>query len=245
MFRDDQVRERLFAGLQRLPIDALWLRISPFGATSGPLALRRYIEACSDLHDLRIPLVAEHTGSAGLGLLAFGAVGGIESGITFGERFDARPLLRPPRDDQKAFAPAPRVYIREIGSFLTRAQASAFFERQQMKSVFGCKNERCCRRGWADMLADPRRHFALRRAAEVQELSRAPSTLRAQNYLDRFLRPATDLALRASHVEPALRSSQRKLEGWRVTLGSMVANGYVAPTVPVPEGRRVIDRLGA
>lgn len=244
MFRDDDARGRLIVGLRRLPIDAIWLRVSPFGVTSGPLALRRYIEACQDFHDLNVPLVAEHTGGAGVPLLAFGAVGGIESGITFGERFDARPLLRRP-NNQAPFAPAPRVYIREIGSFLTRTQATAFFERQQMKTVFGCKHTQCCRRGWADMLSDPRRHFTLRRAAEVAEVSRAPSTVRPQNYLDRFLRPATDLALRASRVEPALKVTQRKLEGWRVTLGSMVANGYVVPSVRVPEGRRVIDRVGA
>jgi hypothetical protein len=244
MFRDDDTRARLSKELRGLPIDALWLRVSPFGATSGPLALRRYIEACRDLHELSVPLVAEHTGAAGVALLAFGAVGGIESGITFGERFDARPPLRRPSHGTP-FAPQPRVYIRELGAFLTRAQAATFFERQQMKTVFGYKSDRCCRRGWADMLSDPRRHFTLRRAAEVAEVSRAPSTLRPQNYLDRFLRPATDLALRASRVEPALKVPQRRLEGWRVTLGAMVANGYIAPSAQVPEGRRMIDRLGA
>jgi hypothetical protein len=244
VFNTRAERDRLVAAIRKAPVDAVWLRISPFGSNSGPLAIKRYIEASRDFQRVDVPLVAEHAGAAGLPLLAFGAVGGIESGITLGEHFDVRPLVRAP-SNAEPFSPPPRVYLPELGAFLTRAQAEAFFENRQMKVFFGCRNSRCCRRGSADMIADPRRHFILRRESEVTRISRAPSTVRPQLYLDDFLRPATDLGLRAAQVDKSLARVQRRLESWRVTLGALISDGFVPPAVQVPERRRMIRRLGA
>ena len=83
-------------GLRSLEVDAIWLRLHPFGtANSGSIALRRYLDGAWDLQRIGKPLVGEHTGTVGLALMAFGAVGGIESGITFGERFDVSALVKP------------------------------------------------------------------------------------------------------------------------------------------------------
>ena len=88
--REPLQRKSLIAALKSLPIDALWLRVHPFGTTaSGPTALRGYLEACQEFHELGLPLVAEKTGTIGIALLAFGAVGGIELGA-FLERDSAR-----------------------------------------------------------------------------------------------------------------------------------------------------------
>ena len=74
---DEDERKKLISHLGSLPIDAVWLRVHPFGTTaSGPLTLRKYIQACGDFHQLSVPLVAERTGTVGIPLLAFGAVGG-------------------------------------------------------------------------------------------------------------------------------------------------------------------------
>lgn len=70
------------------------------------------------LHVLGVPLVAEHSGTVGVALLAFGAVGGIESGITIAEGVNLDGYLKLPKPDVKPFAPAPRVYLHEIGAFL-------------------------------------------------------------------------------------------------------------------------------
>jgi hypothetical protein len=241
LFRDPVERARIATFLQALPIDAVWLRVHPFGSASGPLALRRYIEACRDFHRLGVPLVGERTGTIGVALLAFGAVGGIESGLTFGERFDVRPLLRAPTSNTP-FLPPPRVYVAEIGAFLSRGQAETFFENRQMKITLGCRDTACCRRGTSDTLRDPRRHFMIRRVSEVRSLSSAPESLRAQVYLDDFLRPATDLALRAVRVEPALEPTRKRLEGWRQTLGEMAKAGSVTSFAAVPEGHRIEER---
>lgn len=111
--------------LQGMRIDAIWLRIHPFGSDSGHLTLQRYIVSCRDLHGLSLPLVAERTGNVGLALLAFGAVGGIESGVSSGEKFDFSRLTRK-YARQQAFAPHGRVYIPTLGVFLPRARQAVF-----------------------------------------------------------------------------------------------------------------------
>jgi hypothetical protein len=56
------------------------------------------------------------SGTVGVALLAFRAVGGIESGITYGERYDVNPLIKPPTNNDP-FSPSPRVYIERLGTF--------------------------------------------------------------------------------------------------------------------------------
>lgn len=245
VFRHAAERARLRAALASLPVDAVWLRIHPFGTTnSGPLALRRYIEGCRDFHALNVPLVAEHTGTVGVAVLAVGAVGGIESGITYGERYDVNPLIKPPTNNDP-FSPAPRVYVERLGTFLSRDQANDLFSNRQMKSLLACKVATCCARGASDMSADPRRHFILRRTAEVTTYSHPPEPVRAGIYLEDFLRPATDLALRATRVAPDLDSTRKRLEGWRQTLGAMHQQGTPSSFALPPEGQRVQPRRRA
>ncbi len=242
-FHDPGVRSGLIDGLRGLPIDAVWLRIHPFGGASGPLALKRYIRSCQDFHQLGFPLIGEKTGFAGLALMAFGAVGGCESGITVGERFDAGNLVRP--RGGRPFLPPPRVYISELGLFLSRKRAEAFFDNRYMKSRFACKDRRCCRRGLDDMMADPRRHFLIRRSREVARLSRVPHSLRAERYLERVLRPATDLAVAAARADASLEGYRHRLDSWRATLGSFLELSPPTSYSAVPDGRRMKARLRA
>lgn len=217
-------REEIAGRLVDLPVDAVWLRLHPFGASkSGPLALRRYIELCREFHPLGFPLVSEHSGTAGVALLAFGAVGGIESGITMSETVDLDRYVKPPDPNRRPFLPPPRVYLHELGAFVEPRVAQAFFGVRGMKSTHGCMDSGCCSRGWRDMLLEPRRHFITQRAHEVAGLSRVPETLRPGRYMESFLRPASDRAIRAAEVEPKLEPTRKRLESWRGTLGRDLA----------------------
>lgn len=237
VFNDARLREALMRYLADLPIDAVWLRIHPFGTTtSGPLALRRYIAGCQDLHRLGIPLVAEHTGTVGIPLLAFGAVGGIESGVTLGERVTFDRYLR--ATDGNGFSHPPRVYIDGLGAFLSREQAQAFFEKRGMRSAHGCQDQRCCPRGFNDMISEPRRHFVVQRSAEIGRLSRTPQELRPTIYMEEFLRPASDSAARAAKAEPALETTRKRLDAWRGTLGAILTSAPPESFSPAPTGRR-------
>ncbi|HUO06230.1 MAG TPA: hypothetical protein VMU16_13615 [Candidatus Binataceae bacterium] len=241
IFRNSAQRKEILRALRDVPIDSIWLRIHPFGTTaSGPIALTGYIEGCQEFHQLKIPLVAERTGTVGIALLSFGAVGGIESGITTGESFNAIGLTRPPNKG-KAFLPPPRVYVKELGAFLSVEQARAFFSLRGMKAFFGCR-ESCCTRGVQDTLDDPRRHFIVTRAREVARISSVPVTRRRQIYLEEIVRPATDLALQASRVFPALDKQRRRVESWRGTLGAVERENPLQSWSEPPNGRRVVAR---
>lgn len=239
-FSDDEQREQIRHTLKQLPIDALWLRVHPFGSSCSGAALKRYIDACLDLQQLHVPLVAERTGTVGLPLLAFGAVGGIECGITFGERFDFQSLMRP-RDKDKGFSRPSRVYIERLGVFLEPDQAEAFFAAKGTKAFFACQDPDCCRDGARSTVKDARRHFLNARMKEVRRVGSAPDPLRAGQYLEEFLRPASDLILKATKVEVGFdfRKQQRRLEQWRETLGVMHIDGMGRTKAMVPSGRRV------
>src|SRR5262249_27963458 len=152
LFSNADSRQHLQAVLSTLPIGPIWLRVHPFGSKSGPASLRGYIDACRDFHGLGLPLVAERSGTVGVALLAFGAVGGIESGVTLGEHFNASGLLREPKNGSP-FLPQPRVYLPELATFLDRERAKRFLEQRAMKASFACRDISCCRRGAQDMHA--------------------------------------------------------------------------------------------
>src|SRR5207247_873316 len=154
----------------------------PFGSRSNGRAVRKFIRSCASFHSSSLPIVAEHSGTVGLALLAFGAVGGIESGITIGEHFDINRLVIK-RSGGKAYMPDARVYVPELQSFIARKQARKFFENRTARAYFGCKEPRCCRDGADDMIAKPKRHFLRRRLGEVSRLSEVPETLRASRYM--------------------------------------------------------------
>lgn len=231
ILRDRTQLALLIEGLRATDVDAVWLRLHPFGTpTAGPIALRHYIESAWQLQRIGQPLVAERTGTVGVALLAFGAVGGIESGITLGERFDAQALTRPRDPAATPFSPPPRVYLHEIGAFLSRRSAATLFENRQMIAALGCRDASCCRGGTDGMLRNPRRHFVLRRTAEVDRIGAVAPDARATVYLHDMLQPAALLAVRAARVSPELLAVQRRLEAWHLTLGAIVRAG----SCPVP-----------
>jgi hypothetical protein len=249
VFHDGTERAELKAGIQTAEVDGLWLRVHPFGASSGHITLQRFIQSCQDLHSLRLPLIVEKAGSIGVALLAFGAVSGIESGVSSGDKFDFSRLNRPP-DTKKNFAAHARVYMPGLGIFLDRETARAFFAIRTLKASFGCQNTACCRRGAVDTINDPRRHFVFTRMEEVGAISQVPPQLCPNQYLDNTLRPATDRlgrVLQATGVSDEIKSrlerERHKLDGWRHTLGEI--SREPTTTWAVTPVRRIVRKRGA
>lgn len=238
-------RQRVLATLSELPVDALWLRIHNFGTTSsGPVNLSRFVALSRQLHGLGIPVVGEKTGTLGLALLAIGALGGIESGVTLGENYSVASLLRP--STGQPFLRPPRVYLHLIGAFVERGVAERLLGRRGMHQHI-CQGQPCCPRGVTDMISDPRRHFLVSRTHEVQALSQIPSQLRFDQYLESWLRPAGDRATRSLAAESGLRKHRDRLDQWRGTLTAIRdedAHKSVSRSV-VPEGNRISRSRGA
>jgi hypothetical protein len=238
VFFDGIQRKALKAALQNLDVNGMWLRVHPFGSHSGGINLQKYIFACQDFHSLKLPLIAEKTGSLGLALLAFGAIAGIESGITSGEQFNfgrlkARSKIKP------AFSARPRVYVASLGIFLKPSEAIEFFKDPKLRQ-YACRDTDCCHLGFDSMIRDPRRHFTFTRMEEVASLSAVPERLRPSGYLQRMLRPADDHLTRVLPqitAPPAiikhLEQRRRRLHGWRRTLTEM-NRSYPAQTFSTP-----------
>lgn len=238
--RDPERRHAILTELADLPIDGVFLRVHNFGQNAGGLALRRYIAACEDLHQLRVPVIADRVGSAGLPLLAFGAVGGITASMTMGEEFDARSLIHPPKDrNGKGFA-ALRVYIGAIGAYMYRSNAESFFAMEnRTRAKFACR-ERCCPNGFRSMIEEPRRHHFYARLGEVARISDAPTrSARVDLYMNDFLRPASDLANRAAKVDPGLAKTRKTLSSWRDALRILETSKERRSRSRVPKGQRI------
>jgi hypothetical protein len=235
---DTDQRRAIVAHLSQLDVDAVWLCVHPVSANASASILKSYLEFCRDLQSIGIALVAERTGSLGLTLLGFNAVGGVESGVTLGEGFDANRLIRPParRLDGVAFSPAPRVYIEQLGIFMDKDAARAFFGARGMRRRFACQDRPCCRTP-EDMIRDPRRHFLYTKAQQVVRLGRVPPHNRPTVHLD-AIRQASDDAMHAARVDKKFEAEQRRLGDWRLMLAGVVERNEYARSVVANTGIR-------
>jgi len=238
------VGRRLRGSLQELEeqhgLDALWLRVSGFGSMDATARmLLRYVHFARAMHEAGVPVIAERSGTLGLALLAFGVVGGIEQGVTFGEGFDANTLTKD-KGSSSGFMPAPRIYLAEIGAFVKKSEAERLFADRSAKNRFACQRP-CCKRGVSDMIHDPRRHFLACRADEIGGISRVPTGMRADHYLETWLRPASDRVGVAAKVLPRLIKHRRRLEDYRTALSDLrMVDKLEQPSISeIPTGGRL------
>jgi hypothetical protein len=171
VFRNGAQRRLLVGALRGVPASAIWLKVDGFGSSSSPTAACAYIDAAADFHELGLPVIGDHVGGLlGLGLLAFGAVGGIAHGVTMQERFDAS-HWKTERRPGSAWSMGRRVYVRELDLMLKPDEARLFFESAtRARILFGCRDRHCCPRGVQDMLENPARHFRYRRMEDTASL---------------------------------------------------------------------------
>lgn len=226
--------QSLANALHDVPAGAIWLKIESFGSSSTPTAARTYIEASATLHTLGVPIIGDQVGGLiGLGLLAFGAVGGIGHGVTLQERFDASYWKRP-RAPGNARSMPRRVYVRPLDLMLKSAEAGLLLESSsRARSLFGCRDSHCCPRGIQDMLENPARHFLYQRIQEIAGLSRPPESLRVQTFLEQYVRPATDRALAAASINWSDNAMAKKVRAHRKRLDNLrIAFGHHADANP-------------
>jgi hypothetical protein len=230
VFRDVEQRSALIAGLANVPIASLWLKVDNFGADVGAFALARFMDAAVDFHKLGVPIVADHVGGVpALGLLAFGAVGGIAHGITAGEKFSSYNWRNP--KTSSGGGGGWRIYCPPLGLMLSRKEAELLFAASpRAKGLFANRNAVACPRGVDDMLGHPVRAFVVQRADEVASLGAVPDVLRPQHFLEKSVRPMTDSALAASKIKfdgesgkklgNRLTKHRKHVEDLRIVLGA-------------------------
>lgn len=239
LIRNPVHRAAIVAQLRDLPADQLWLRVHPFASTSGPMAFRGYAEACTDMHTLGYPVVAEHTGATGLALSALGATGGFEGGVTRGERFDIASFRA---QSGSGWSMAPRVYIHDLELYLTRRQFREYSERRRGKTLLACRDLGCCPRGSEDMLNRPIRHFLLQRQRQIRQTSAVPHSERGKNYVDEVLRPAVDRAAEAAHLDALFLRQHDRLDARRRVVEALLPDLRFASRSPLATTGRLPSR---
>ena len=199
LFRDDHERADLIDSMKGLPCKGLWLQIDGLGSQATAAGVRHYIAAASDFKSLGMPVIADGMGGlAGLAVVGFGAVGGLAHGVTFGERTDHASWKRARASDP--FGRSRRVYLKDLDLMFEPSDAEAIVRSSTRASAaLGCRDTHCCPRGLRDMLENPARHFLLQRMGQLAEMSQLPPNLRPSEFIDKFVRPASDSLLAASN----------------------------------------------
>lgn len=245
ILRTPHMRARVINALVNVKADAIWLKVDGFnGAHATPTAVKNFIEAAGDFHQLRRKLVADCVGGkVGLALMAFGAVGGISHGIGLLEKFSSDHLRS--IKSGPAFAPTTGVYFPGIDAMLTQKETELLFGAgPQAKAAFACRDMHCCKRGIKDMTESPKRHFVVQRMQQVAQLSQFPETIRAHRFLELNMRPTTDRALQAASqaigdeaLAKKLQKNRKRLDAMRVALGKQLEKSPPHSYAAVPETR--------
>jgi hypothetical protein len=230
---NDTAQRRVFiASLAARPVDSVWLRISGFGGGATAAALRKYIAAARDFHELERPIIADCVGGlSAQAILSFGAASGIVHGFAERERFDASSWNKPPppRDpDKKRGANAYAVLLPGVDRLLKPSQARALIETPGGRRILACNDRWCCPRGFDDTIADPKGHYLRQRAWQCDAISRIPEARRVQHFLDRTLADADRAARQVARLkvaDPQLREvvndNARRLDRMRVVLENL------------------------
>lgn len=190
---DGEHRARLIQRIAGLPFDNLVLRLSGFGASSGPLTMKRTLLAIADLQQLGYPILLDHVGGLiATGAIAFGFVSGIAHGIGERERFDARDWHKPPkeRDPDNPFGRATYIPVPGFDRSFKMKDLELIAGATGGRRLVSCQDRNCCPRGLVSMLDKPRAHLAYQRFQAMQRLFEAPDLRRAQHFLDTDMRDA-------------------------------------------------------
>lgn len=242
------LRDRAFLGLvaERIasgPVDAVWLAMNRFGTrTATSLTIRWYVNACREFHVHSVPVVGFHTGVVGILLMALGATGGMEAGITDGEIFDIEQYTASPPEPQpgvRPLGPTPRILLQSMGLYFTEKELREFFSQRGTKAAHLCQTG-CCPRGLEDMIRNRIEHHVMSTGALVASLASVPPGLRATWYRDEYLRPAADKAMAASNAQIRIPATRLRLDDWRKAVGFFTGAEEMGahPVSLVPTGRR-------
>jgi hypothetical protein len=244
LLRNAAERRAIIAAIADAPCAAIWLTVENFGDDATGEKVAAYIEACRDFHARGIPLVGDHVGGLpGLGVLAFGAVGGIAHGVTMQQSFRASGWRRPAVEGG-GFAQSWRVYIPQLDLLLkTKTAQTLFTASPKVKGICGCKDTHCCPHGVRDMLSHPARHAIYQRAREIERLSGVPQGVRAAHYLNQNVRKVSDDVAQVAvfpvgddALAKSLQGKQREMSRYRQTIAHLVEKGE-ASSIAIPPSR--------
>lgn len=250
VLRQTAERQAVIAAISDARCDAIWLKVENFGDHASGEKTAANIDACRDFHACGVPVVGDHVGGLpGLGLLAFGAVGGIAHGVTLQQTFNTSNWWQP--QTAQSGGQGWRVYFPQLDMLLKPMVAERFLgTSRSIKAICACKDTHCCPHGVRDMVAQPARQAMYQRAREIERLSAIPQSLRTDHYLNRIVRPVSDNVARVAaltslddELQQKLQKKQREVSGLRETIAHLVG-GVNAASVALAPSRREVEPSG-
>lgn len=252
VLRDKAERAALVAAISDAPMDALWLRIENFGSDATGDKTTSYIDAARDFHQLGIPIVADFVGGvSSVGLLAFGAVGGIAQGITLFEGYKISHWKKPRREGRGGM-PSTRIHLSGLDMHLPLAEADAFLRSStRTRAAFGCTDTHCCPGGVSDMLNNPMKHLVHQRSNLIEKVAQMPESLRADKFVGEFVRPVADnvsaaasLGAISAEMRKRLLKKQKAVGLFRDALENFAKTDSIrsAAEVPLKRPERIVGR---
>jgi hypothetical protein len=245
LLKDAEARAGFVADIQTMRIENVWLRASGFGADATGAGTRHFIESVRVLHGIGRPLIADMAGGfATLGVVAFGAVGGMSHGVGLKETFRAADWRKQPDEDGVGGGPAPRTYVKELDRYFKEEQLQAIFNAKGGRSRFCCADTSCCPHGAEDMIENRHAHFLTQRHRQLDDLSGVPEDRRASHFLLRHLDPAIRSARHAAtlkiadeKVVEALGKAKSRMVRLRDALADLDEKGTVETRSRAPSFR--------
>lgn len=222
--RDEQYLPLILSTLSGLPVDNLVLRLSGFGADSGPLTVKRTLTAIQELHDLGYPILLDYVGGlVGLGAVAFGFVSGIAHGIGERDRFDARSWHKPPKQPNTESRFGRTVYfpLPGLDKSFRQSDLETIAGTAKGRRLVACGDRECCPRGLTSMLGNHRSHIARQKMRAIDTLFAVPDTRRIDHFLNVELRSAERLARDLEHLNIDDHNINKALLDWRKRIDSM------------------------
>ncbi len=208
---DGAARSALATHISDLPFEYLWLRIDNFGSDKSAAGFRKYINAARDFHEIGKPIIADAIGGLpSLGIVAFGATGGICHGVAEKERFYPHHWSKP-RAKGAGGGSKKRVYFSGLDAYLNDEQARTLLTTRNAKPLLGCSDMGCCPGGWEDMILNHTTHYLTQTTRRVQELGRVPEMRRADHFLSHQLAPADRVARQALRLRVGDKKIMEKL----------------------------------
>lgn len=221
---DPDQQQRLCSGLTGLPYDNLTLRLSGFGAGSGPAAMKRTFQAIQGLQGAGHPIVLDHIGGLiGTGALALGIVSGIGQGIGERERFDARAWHKPPkrRDPDAGGGRATYFPVPDFDRSFLKRDFDLIESTPGGRRLVSCDDPQCCLHGLISMRDNLKAHIAYKQLTSIQELSKVPNRHRASHFLDNEMRSAERKARDLSRLQTNDKSLNERLAKGRKRIDSL------------------------
>ncbi len=221
---DEEYLPRILTDLRGLPIDNLVLRLSGFGADSGPHTVKRTLGAIRELHVLGYPILLDYVGGlVGLGALAFGIVSGIAHGIGERDRFDARSWNTPPKQlgTERSFGRPIYIPLPGMDKSFLKKDLETIASTARGRRLVACGDRDCCPRGLTSTLENHRSHIARQKFRANDALFEVPDARRIDHFINRELRAAERLARDLVHLDIDDGRLNKALSHWRKRIDSM------------------------